>query len=140
MKNLLFILTILLFVSCGTSKKEGNENVISIQDLKAEVMAVHDEVMPKMGDIRRLRKDLMLQADSLMEMDSVLATNLNAMADELDAANEGMMQWMRDYEPEFEGTEEEIRAYLEEQKNAVQKVKEAMLGALEKGEGIKNQQ
>jgi len=132
MKNLtLILLTFLL--ACGSAKQEEQ------QALKDEVMAIHDEVMPKMGELRRARKDLMLQADSLAETNPDRAALLHAAAEEIAAASEGMMQWMRAYEPEFEGTDEEIMQYLEDQKVAVQKVKDDMMGSLEKGlEALEN--
>ncbi len=99
-------------------------------------MAIHDEVMPKMGELRRTRKDLLLQADSLMESNPDRAAMLTTVADEIGNANEGMMQWMRAYEPEFEGTDEEIKQYLEDQKVAIQKVKDEMIESLKKGNDV----
>lgn len=130
MKNLTLLTAIILLAACGPSKKE------ELQTLKGEVMAIHDEVMPKMGDLRRARKDLLLQADSLMEGNPDRAAMLTTVADEIGEANESMMQWMRNYEPEFEGTDEEIKQYLEDQKKAIQQVKENMLGSLAKGKEI----
>lgn len=130
MKNLALLTVIILLAACGPSKKE------ELQTLKSEVMAIHDEVMPKMGELRRTRKDLLLQADSLMESNPDRAAMLTTIADEIGNANEGMMQWMRAYEPEFEGTDEEIRQYLEDQKVSIQQVKDDMLGSLKKGKEI----
>ena len=130
MKNLTLLTAIILLAACGPSKKE------ELQTLKSEVMAIHDEVMPKMGELRRTRKDLLLQADSLMETNPERAAMLTTVADEIGNANEGMMQWMRAYEPEFEGTDEEIKQYLEDQKVAIQKVKDDMNGSLQKGKGV----
>ena len=130
MKNLTLLTAIILLAACGPSKKE------ELQTLKSEVMAIHDEVMPKMGELRRTRKDLLLQADSLMETNPERAAMLTTVADEIGNANEGMMQWMRAYEPEFEGTDEEIKQYLEDQKVAIQKVKDDMNGSLQKGKEV----
>ncbi|WP_420576009.1 hypothetical protein [Ekhidna sp.] len=130
MKNLTLLTVIIFLAACGPSKKE------ELQTLKSEVMAIHDEVMPKMGELRRTRKDLLLQADSLMESNPDRAAMLTTVADEIGNANEGMMQWMRAYEPEFEGTDEEIKQYLEDQKVAIQKVKDEMIESLKKGNDV----
>ena len=122
--NLLFV--VLLF-SCGPSQQE------ELQTLKDEVIAIHDEVMPKMGELRKTRMALEALADSVIVSDSVRAQSLSAFASDIAAANEGMMQWMRNFEPEFEGTNEEIKAYLEEQKIAVTKVKDDMNASLASG-------
>lgn len=114
-------------VACGPSKKE------ELQTLKDEVIAVHDEVMPKIGELRKTRMALQALADSVMVSDSTQAMKLISLASDISAANEGMMQWMRAFEPEFEGTNEEIEAYLEDQKVMVQKVRDDMNGSLAKG-------
>lgn len=126
----LSLLLVAVCVACGPGKKE------ELQTLKDEVMSIHDEVMPKMGELRNVRKQLMLQADSLMESDSVRAAILITAADNIGEANESMMQWMRNYEPEFEGTEEEAMQYLQGQKESIQKVKEDMLGSVAKGREV----
>ena len=136
MKNLILLTILALFAACGTGKKEQTNGEISIDSLKSEVLAIHDEVMPKMGELRKTRKELLLQVDSLMESDADKAAILTTIANEIGAANESMMQWMRAYEPEFEGTDEEIRQYLEDQKVAIQKVKDDMLGSLKKGKEV----
>ena len=123
----LSLLFIVVLVACGPSKKE------ELQTLKDEVIAIHDEVMPKMGELRKTRMALESLADSLMTTDSTKAAMFIELASDISMANEGMMEWMRAFEPEFEGTDEEIQQYLEEQKVAVQKVKDNMNGSLEKG-------
>ena len=74
-------------------------------------------------------------ADSLMTTDSTKAAMFIELASDISMANEGMMGMDARFEPEFEGTDEEIQQYLEEQKVAVQKVKNNMNGSLEKGKG-----
>ena len=123
----LTLLFIALVVACSPSKE--NE----LKTLKDEVMAIHDEVMPKIGDLRKMRMELESLSDSLMATDSTRAMELSSLAADISDASEGMMVWMRNYEPEFEGTEEEIKAYLEGQKVSIQKVKEDMLESMESG-------
>lgn len=131
MKNLTFLLIVLL-IACQPSK----ENLGALKD---EVMAIHDEVMPKMGELRRVRMNLMKMADSIQMADSVKASNLISVAEEMGEASEGMMGWMRQYEPDFKGTDDEVKVYLDEQKKSIQEVKESMLGAIEKGQAALNQ-
>ena len=131
-KPLILILT-LLVCACQSGQQKAEDGTISLDSLKSEVLFIHDEVMPKMGELRRVRKDLMLQADSLIAADSVAAKRIDSLANNLANASEGMMQWMRAYEPDFEGTEEEKRAYFEAQKVSIQKVKEEMERSLSEG-------
>ncbi len=132
MKNLIPAVLVLMIFSCqGPQKKE-----VDLKALKDEVFELHDEVMPKMGDLRRVRKGLMLQADSIKTTDSLLAAPLIKMADELNQANEGMMIWMRNFDPDFEGTDEEVLQYLTDQKTSITEVNKNMKEALMKGEEL----
>ena len=63
MKNILYIATIAIFISftsCKESKKTETET-----SKMSEVMAIHDEVMPKMGTLGKLVGQLKPMADSL---------------------------------------------------------------------------
>ena len=131
MKKILFILSLLLF-ACQTSQKEE----VDLKALKEEVLAIHDEVMPKMGDLRRTRKTLMLQADSIKDTDSLRAAKFLIASDSLDVANESMMNWMRNFEPEFTGSEEEIFKYLTDQKASIEEVRAKMVESWENGKKV----
>lgn len=126
----LLLLTLFFLVACGPSQEE------ELQLLKDEVLTIHDEIMPKMSELRRTRKDLLFLADSLMESNPDRAAMLTTVADEIGKANESMMEWMRAYKPDFKGTDEEIRQYLESQKVTIQKVKVDMLESLNKGKVV----
>jgi hypothetical protein len=78
----------------------------------------------------------MLQADSLVDRDSVRAQLLMAASDEIAAANESMMNWMRNYDPEFDGTEDEQLDYFQKQKRSIEEVKRAMNESLAKGKEV----
>ncbi len=131
MKKLLFV-PLLFLLSCQSSKKEE----VDLKALKDEVFELHDEVMPLMGDLRRVRKSLMLQVDTIQETDSERAAILTKASEDLNAANEGMMVWMRNFDPNFDGTDEEILKYLTDQKASIQEVNKNMKESLEKGQEL----
>ena len=85
-----------------------------------EVMAVHDEVMPKMDDIMSLKSSL----DSAIKVspDSAKAKKLYSA---LDVADNQMMDWMDNYDSEsVKGkSQEEISKYFAEQKTKITEVK-----------------
>ena len=126
MKYIPLVLFVLYACQPAANKNE-------IKDLREEVMEIHDEVMPKMGDLMKVQKELKMLADSLKTLDSEKAELFSAAAENIANANEGMMQWMRAYEPDMEGEKEAILEYLEKQKELIQKVKDDMNGSLEKG-------
>ena len=117
-----------LTISCKGEKIEDN------QQLKDEVIAIHDEVMPLMGQLRSLRQEILDKSATLEQEDSVLnaekIAHLNGLAEQLDQAFEGMFVWMRQFDSNFTGTEEELKSYLLDQKVKVQEVNEDIKTAL----------
>lgn len=124
---------LLIFTACGDGGQAEREA------LHKEVMALHDEVMPMMGGLRKTRKSIEALADSLVP-DSVNAgrvDELRAIAKEISESNESMMAWMRQFEPEImeDGTaHEEVMKYLNEQKKAISEVNNSMIESLKKGQ------
>ncbi len=119
-----------------------SSNGVDNEELKEEVISIHDEVMPKMGELRSVQKELTQKAQQLSLEDSVAnqekIQQLKNVASELEDAYEGMFEWMRQFNGEFqEMTEEEVTDYLNEQKEKVTKVNEDIKAALEKAEKLK---
>lgn len=125
---------ILVFQSCGPSQKELNA------ERRAEVIAVHDEVMPKMGQLKSFEKKALQRAEVLASMDSVDSAKVQEMKNlalELDQAYEEMFVWMRQYETEDgERTPEEVKSYLEDQMVSVSQVNQLMKAALSKADSL----
>ncbi|MFN3802128.1 hypothetical protein [Belliella pelovolcani] len=124
-----FILFLFLF-SCGESKEEAN------QRLRAEVIEIHDEVMPFMGDLKTLRKKIAAKADELessSESDNAeKVQELRLLAKQLDEAFDGMFVWMRQFKQNTdEMSVEEVEAYLLEQKSMIQKVHEDITSSMQ---------
>jgi len=133
LKTALFLLALLFIISaCNSEKKEQ-------QELFDEVMLLHDEVMPKMGSLRGLSAELSLKADSLAQ-DSITNSTLKVdemrrLSKKLKDANEGMMEWMRQFEQVEEGTPHgEVIQYLTAQREQIQKVRDDMLNSKEEAE------
>ena len=128
MKYLSLIVLLAVMVSCSSPQKEKEEK----PSLKDQVMDAHDEVMPKMGELRKTQKELLMMADS-SAADSLIAAKYTALARDIENANESMMAWMRHFDPNFTGTPEEVEKYLQTQLKDIEKVKSDMLMSLEEG-------
>jgi hypothetical protein len=103
-----------------------------LQALKDEVIDIHDDVMPLMDPLysQRMRISKMAEADTSR-------TELPELIREIQLAEEAMMQWMQDYEPDFKGdTPEETHAYFESQKEKITEVNKKMKSALKKAKAI----
>lgn len=132
MKLLAFALTFLisfLVLACANPLIEANK------EMRAQIIGVHDEVMPKMGELMSLQKKALAKADSLYAQDSTATAQIESMrtlAGQLNQAYEGMFVWMRQYSLEEEGkTPEEIKIYLDEQLLKVNQVNVEIKAALE---------
>jgi hypothetical protein len=102
------------------------------QKLYNEVMKIHDEVMPKMDDIHRLRMSIREQIEKNPNLPKAERIKLDAMYAKLDSANEGMMVWMREFRPLPDSLgEEKATAYLQSEMKRVKVVRDRMLNAIE---------
>jgi hypothetical protein len=142
MKPTFFTLFLLvLLAACNTKTNNGqdshNEHDSANQALYDEVMKVHDEVMPKMNDIYKLKEELKKDIADAPGMVENKRKEIESAILQLDAASEAMMDWMRNFNPLPDSLgEERAREYLEEQKIKVDKVKEEMLRAIDGAKGL----
>lgn len=119
MKTLYIIILAITIVSCGDSKRTILYN---------KVMDVHDEVMPKMDDIYKHKKEFQDKlatkpADSL---------EIRQKITRLDSADHMMMDWMHQFNPpDVKANDDEAEKYLEDQLIKVNAMKDYVLKALD---------
>mgnify|MGYP006183631799 FL=1 len=130
---LIFILFI-FFQSCGNKQVEENKAH------REQIIAIHDEVMPKMGQLKSMEKAALQKAEELQNSDSPDQAKIEALknlATQLNQAYEGMFVWMRQYSTEDgEQAPEQIKAYLDEQLVLVSKVNEDIKAALAQADSL----
>jgi len=140
-KLLFFFLSLVLgSFSCSNSTNEQRDDKLSPDQLKVkefedEVLAIHDEVMPLMGNLVSLKVQLEEENKSLSASletsasDQVILNNL--VISKLDAAHEGMMHWMRKYRRvDHESDPYVTLKYLEEQKYIIGLVRDLVNDAI----------
>ena len=130
-KKLIHILFLSFAVfSCQQSGKNPPPEEQTGAGLWEAVMAVHDEVMPKMGELSSLKKDLKnLPQDSLVQ----------AGITELTLAEDAMWDWMHELRPHDEieqMAQEEAEAYLTQEKEKISAVKDKMLHSMETAKSL----
>lgn len=112
------------------AKQKGEEQL-----LWSETMAIHDRAMKLMGNMNNLKTMLSeeLKNSSNQELNSIAQKAI----DDLDRADEGMMEWMANLQKldqlRKEKSHEEIMKYLGEQKQAANKVSEDITNSLMNG-------
>lgn len=134
MKKTFALLLVIGLVSCGKNQdKQSSEPATDDPNkvLYNQVMDIHDAVMPQMDDIMRLKRELKESVEKSSNLVPEKKKEIEQKILQLDSAGKAMMQWMNDFRPE-EYTGEDLREYLESEKERVTKVKELMLEAIEK--------
>ena len=99
-----------------------------IEKMEADVMAIHDEIMPKMGEIMELKAKL---AEKLSKSDSTKAEYLaqkkmsDSLTNMLTDADNSMMDWMEGYDSDSLKTlnKDGAKTYLSNQKSKIEAVK-----------------
>ena len=137
MKRLfLFLISVsVLFVTaCGPGGTDENAQ------LRSDVIAVHDEVMPKMGQLKSLQRKALEKVEELENQDPVDSASIEehkALAYDLNLAYEGMFDWMHQYETEDgELSDEELETYLDGQMDMITKVNKDVKEAIAKADKL----
>jgi ribosomal protein L16 Arg81 hydroxylase len=133
----LFAALALLFSACGGSGSSPSE-------LEPQVMAIHDEVMPKMGEINQQTQRLSAELAKLQaseDPDPARVNQLEATISDLKDADQKMRTWMRNYAKDYvkekeHMTEEEQLALLQVEMDRVQDVKDAINGSLAQAKSL----
>ena len=139
--NLLLSLVIPTMIIFSCSQEKGN-----IDQVEKEVFAIHDEVMPKMGQIMDLRNALsqkIVTIDSLLKIkndDSLQQQKDQALtlSNALQQADEGMMNWMHAYNGDSLkalSSDEALKA-LNAEKTKISQVRDQMLESITKAEAF----
>ena len=130
-------LGLVLFGIISCDKTSGEKKTYDA--LYNEVIAVHDEVMPKMGELSGLSQSLKQRADSTQ----ISAANYEKGIEDLENAYDFMMEWMHGFSEEFvkdqtpiealsaEDRKVKIEALGEELKD-VEKLRDQINGSIER--------
>ena len=141
----LIFLSFLIFGSCNSG--------VDTQALRDEVLDIHDEVMPKIGEVMSLRKKVMTKSQELALTDNYdqnEVASLDSLANALEVANKGMMRWMNDWSqnsssyldqdanPAQGVTDEALIEFLDEEKVRITNVKTDINGAIAEAKKVLN--
>ena len=119
--------SILIFGSCGNRVLDNN------RELAAEVMAVHDEAMAKMGYMHELKLGLKEKGHGRVSKEEVAAA-----IESLQKAHKAMMEWMRNYQPPKTDAElENAKDYLLEEKAKIAEVGRLISESIKQAEKLK---
>jgi hypothetical protein len=132
--KLLFLSFFIVILSCKTDQKEN-----SAQSKMEQVMAVHDEVMPKMGTINKLIAELKPLADS-----TEAGNKYQTAMEDLQGAHRSMMNWMQGFGTRFNSDEilngkelsDQKKAWLLEEEVKVNQLKKDINSSIDRAQKI----
>ena len=104
-----------------------------------EVMAIHDEVMPKMGKLGKLVGELKEKIDT-----TETGKQYESAMKDLQEANRSMMDWMMNFGDRFDSDEildgkaltEQKQLWLNEEEEKVKKLKEQINSSIARAEAL----
>nr|WP_298924106.1 hypothetical protein [uncultured Allomuricauda sp.] len=134
-KTLLSVFLVLFLLSSCKQEKKAPEGPTQMQ----QVMAVHDEVMPKMGTLGKLVGELKSKVDT-----TETGRQYEAAMKDLQVANTAMMDWMMAFGNRFDSDEildgkelsEEKQRWLDEEETKVNALKEQINSSIKKAEAL----
>jgi hypothetical protein len=138
MKQIL-LTAILATVFLGCEKKAGEDKVT---DLETEVLAIHDEIMPKMDSIMTLKAMLSTKIKEIDSLDNI-GLSSNSLAEQrikaidinnkLNESDKSMMDWMHGYKGDSAKKlqSEQAVLYFEAEKDEILQVKQLTLRSLQ---------
>ncbi|MCC5930207.1 MAG: hypothetical protein JJU28_13245 [Cyclobacteriaceae bacterium] len=127
----LSVLSLIWLVSCGPDKKAEDRDA-----LYKSMMQVHDEVMPEMGTISNLQKQIKEKLEGLDENAENYEAEKSELEDlhqDLKNAHDGMMMWMRQLKRGNDLEQmphDEVVAYLKDEYEKISEVKDMMLQSI----------
>ncbi|MGB6151148.1 MAG: hypothetical protein WBG48_04085 [Pricia sp.] len=134
MKKIILFITIAMATFATSCKEEKESRQMN------EVMAVHDEVMPKMGQLGKLVGELKAMANDSTD----IGKQYREARIDLQEANEAMMDWMQGFGDRF--TPDEIlngkeltpqkQLWLDEEEEKVEALREQINSSIEKAQKL----
>lgn len=129
-KNQILFSLFICCVSMYSCKNEKNEE----KALYDQVMAVHNEVMPKISKVVTLKKALKKYSDALGDNNIPLKDSLISTILLLSQADDSMMDWMDGFKDPSGESHEKTMEYLQSEKQKVDQVKDKIEGSIGKAE------
>jgi uncharacterized membrane protein len=125
-KTMKLIVKLMVIVLVGTMTYCGEKE----KSLYDQVMDIHDEVMPKMNDIYKMRKSLKDSIENTADMSEETKLQITNTILQLDSAGNSMMVWMREFSPPDQKDEAAFQKYMESELVKVKKMRADVMRAL----------
>lgn len=134
-KSPFFVLLVLGFLLSFSACKSENKEAETL--LNQEIMKVHDEVMPKMGDINRMKRQLSAYKDEVPDDNAAMKDSLINAILLLAKTEDNMNDWMAGYKyPNPEMKHDDIMKYLKGQQDTIKQINDDVFMTIAIGNGL----
>ncbi len=138
MKSKLFRLSFVAFLVFSFSCKQEKKEAVQSTQMQ-NVMAIHDEVMPKMGKLGKLVGELKSKVDT-----TETGKQYEVAMKDLQDAHDSMMDWMRGFGDRFDSDEilkgkeltPQKQKWLDEEEEKVKAMREQINSSIERAEAL----
>jgi hypothetical protein len=133
-----FSITLLLGCKPASNSDSTSTDNLDANAIEAQVLAIHDEVMPKLSDINTLSgqlRDIRSNLKETPEGKIVAPEGLDPAIEALKLAEQGMFDWMKSYsdtKPTL--TPDQLKPYLQNQLEIIKNVKENVLSSIQRAQ------
>ncbi|MBL7815110.1 MAG: hypothetical protein JNL70_08870 [Saprospiraceae bacterium] len=135
MKRLFFLLLTIGFIATLEACK--NEDKETEAKLNQEIMKIHDEVMPKMGDLNRMKRQLSAYKDEVPDDNAAMKDSLINAILLLAKTEDNMNDWMANYKyPNPDLKHDEMLKYLKGQQDTIKQINNDVFMTLAIGNGL----
>ena len=122
---------LLFSVACNSDDKAAESKI------NQEIMVVHDDVMPKMGEINRLKRQLNTYKDNVPDDNAELKDSLINAILMLAKMEDNMNDWMGNYKyPNPDAPHADMMKYLTGQRDTVKQLGNDIYMTLAIGKGL----
>ncbi len=133
-----FLISVLAIGLLSISCKQKTENAEQSSQME-QVMAIHDEVMPKMGKLGKLVGELKSKVDT-----TAAGLEYEAAMKDLQGAHTAMMDWMKNFGGRFDSEEilegktltEQKQQWLNEEEEKVKALRDQINSSIAKAEQL----
>ena len=146
--KIMFFLSLMIFIAVSCHEKEKSElNYKEAKLIYDKAIEIHDEVMPKMGNLMQIQKSLKEVKEQIT--DKNLIDKIDISIQELENAHDVMMNWMRNIkripetddiktldkqELELLPTPEEMEEIQSKSLEEIKKIKETVYSSIKNAE------
>lgn len=139
MKLLKFTLVSFLVLFTMTNCKNKNQELPKEKSQMQEVIAIHDEVMPKMGTIGNLINQIDAELAASDSTEALVTASQN-----LKDSHKAMMDWMKVFGERFDSDEilkgkalsEEKQKYLDEEETKIKALRDKMNASIQNAQDL----